>query len=436
MSNPKFTGEPSLRARALQLLRQDNHHQILELEPADLRKALQELHIYQIELELQNEDLRRSQEDLERSRQEYSDLFESAPVGYAVLSAEGIIEQANQTLSRLLNQGKEKLYKRALNKFILPDDYPVFYQLLRQINKGKKNVMIDLTLVPDKGTQFIARLVGDRPAGHGKGANNHIRVSVMDITEQKRLEEALLHSRKLEAVGRLSGGIAHDFNNILHSVQGYSELIGLDLPPESHVREHLYQLQASLNRAINLVQQILAVGRQDFNQQKERVLPQQLIREVSERLRQLVPDNVQVHLALDDNCPPIEADPGQMFQVLLNLFNNAIAALEERGGTITISANPIRVPGNEYIDSGQQKPGKYVELKVEDTGIGMQQTVLDQVFDPYYTTKPSVTDGTGLGLAVVEGIVATHGGFIAVESKPGAGSTFRVCMPSPADDAY
>ncbi len=246
-----------------------------------------------------------------------------------------------------------------------------------------------------------------------------------DITERKRLEEELRQSQKMESLGTLAGGIAHDFNNLLAVINGYAELSALHPNDPALFQKSLREIKRASQRAIGLVRQILTFSRKaqvhfapvDMNQ---------LVRELTALLAETFPRKVAFSISLLDGLPTLLADQNQLQQIVLNLCVNARDAMPD-GGTISISTSLVGGDSLAYAEAARDK--SYICLRVTDTGTGMTPEVKARIFEPFFTTKAG-TDGTGLGLAVVYGIVASHRGFIDVESVPDKGSTFTILMPS------
>jgi nitrogen-specific signal transduction histidine kinase/CheY-like chemotaxis protein len=250
-----------------------------------------------------------------------------------------------------------------------------------------------------------------------------------DITEHKRAEEErlrlqaqLLQTQKLEALGTLAGGIAHDFNNILVGILGYAELAQLEPALSPAARERLQQIMRGAERARDLVRQILTFSRKQPAQR----LPVRLAAVVEEAFRFLragIPATVAIDVKLPGDGPVVLADPTQIQQIVINLCTNAVQAMSERGGRLLLSVDSM------YLTERHPplKPGPYARLTVADTGCGMDANTLQHLFEPFFTTKKN--GGTGLGLAVVHGIVELHGGAVAVDSQTGQGTTFHIYLP-------
>ncbi|MEA1922333.1 MAG: PAS domain S-box protein [Pseudomonadota bacterium] len=245
---------------------------------------------------------------------------------------------------------------------------------------------------------------------------------------KKELEEQLAQSQKMEAVGTLAGGIAHDFNNILTSILGFSELTLLDLPDGSNAKKDIDQVIASGKRAKDLVKQILTFSRKE-PQNIQTLNPYIVIKEALKMLRSSLPTTVNIVEDVDPECGEVEADSTQLHQVVMNLCTNAFHAMKEQKGTLKVSLQRVEKDHEETTGEPAMSTDSFIVLSVSDTGCGMDQATKERIFDPYFTTK-EVGEGTGLGLAVIHGIVESCDGFIEVESEPGHGSTFQVYIPA------
>ena len=248
-----------------------------------------------------------------------------------------------------------------------------------------------------------------------------------DITDRRKLEEQLRQAQKMEAVGRLAGGVAHDFNNLLSVVLSYTSLALEELPPGEGIREDLEQVKQAGHRAVELTRQLLAFSRQQVLQPRSMSI-RDTVRGLEKMLRRLLGEDIELVFELKARGQ-VEADPGQVEQVIMNLVINARDAMPE-GGTITISTTDIADGEELATDPVTVASGPLVCLCVSDTGSGMDEATRSQVFEPFFTTKSS-GKGTGLGLATVFGIVQQSGGTISVQSRQGEGSetTFRIYLP-------
>ncbi len=248
-----------------------------------------------------------------------------------------------------------------------------------------------------------------------------------DITRENILEAQLRQSQKLETVGTLAGGIAHDFNNIIGTLLGYNEMITEDIPEDSKAKEYLGHMTNTMNRAKALINKILTFSK-NLEPETEMVDLSELVDSSLDLFRPSIPSSIKITKVICGECRPISLDPSQMQQVFMNILNNSAQVLSEKGGEIKILLQLYSNPEELW----QEYPGipktDYVELLIEDNGPGMEQRIRDRIFEPFFTTKP-VGEGTGLGLAVVHGIIMGHNGIIKVDTAPGKGTTFKIYLP-------
>jgi PAS domain S-box-containing protein len=243
-----------------------------------------------------------------------------------------------------------------------------------------------------------------------------------DITERKHLEEQIVQSHKMEAIGTLAGGIAHDFNNMLAVIIGNAELALDDIPEDEPSRHNLEVIIKASRRCRDLVRQILTFSRKDTSQQKNQPLAP-LIDESLKFLRASIPSTIEMKLDINTKSDTARVNEAQFQQIIVNLGTNAAHAMREDGGLLHLSLD------DETLDDASgTEPSRYLNLTVTDTGTGMDEGVKKRIFDPFFTTK-KVGEGTGMGLAVVHGIVAAHNGLITVHSEPGKGSSFSILIP-------
>ena len=247
-----------------------------------------------------------------------------------------------------------------------------------------------------------------------------------NITEQVKMEQQMQQSRKMEAIGTLAGGIAHDFNNILSGIFGYAQLADMNLDKPEKAKNYITQVTVGAKRATELVQQILTFSRQ--SEHKKNALKLYLIiKEATKFLRSSIPATIEIKEKIYAK-DKVLANPTQIHQIVMNLCTNAYHAMKKKGGILTVSLEVLEVTDSMVIPGIRIPPDRYLNLKVSDTGSGMTSEVLTKIFEPYFTTKDR-GEGTGLGLAVVKGIIEDHNGYVTVRSEVGKGSTFKVYLP-------
>ena len=247
------------------------------------------------------------------------------------------------------------------------------------------------------------------------------------LEDAKQMQKTLARAEKFEALGQMAAGIAHDFNNILGAIMGYAEIAQYDIPEDNHAKQSIEQVLKASHRAKDLVEQILAFSRQS-EQERVPVQVHQIVQEVLKLLRASMPTTIEIRQNIDAKGGAILADPTQIHQILMNLSTNAHHVMRDKGGILEVSISTLELDGNALAIYPNLIPGPYLKLSISDTGDGMDPSTLEQIFDPYFTTKEKGV-GTGMGLAVVHGIVKSHGGAITVSSETGKGTTFDMLFP-------
>ncbi len=342
------------------------------------------------------------------------------------------------SVERLIGYSVQEIVGKGLELFLTPESYA--YVLKSQdtlISSGwlenRKNLSMELEHICKDGRRIWVE-VSAHVLDDDRWADSLIGIS-RDITERKHsekekkiLEARLMQAQKMESIGVLAGGIAHDFNNILMSILGYTQLARLYVPDENKAaHEKLSRIEKASFRAKDMVSQILAFSRQS----EPSILPVQMgpiVLEAIKLLKGSLPSTLSMVTDFQDNIRSVLADPVQIHQVVINLCSNAAHAMEDHGGVISVSLREIRLEAREAL-SMNLPPGYYVRLTVSDTGCGMDDKIREKIFDPYFTTK-DVGKGSGMGLAVVHGIVVSCGGKITVESVLGEGATFNLLFPA------
>jgi signal transduction histidine kinase/CheY-like chemotaxis protein len=265
------------------------------------------------------------------------------------------------------------------------------------------------------------------PLKDAAGAISNYLIVERDVTREVRAQQQLRQMQKIEALGTLAGGIAHDFNNILNPIFINTELVLLDPGLDPHARRSLETSLKAAERGRDLVKQIIAFSRQKETEKRpSKVAP--VLKEALKFLRASLPATVQIEEDLRAETGYVLADPARIHQVVMNLCNNAAYAMREQGGVLGVSLVEVAVDADMAAHNSDLKPGPYLRLTVADTGTGMKKEIQERAFDPFFTTKKP-GEGSGMGLAVVYGIVKDQGGAITVYSEPGKGSAFNVFFP-------
>jgi PAS domain S-box-containing protein len=371
-------------------------------------------------------ELKRIQEALRESEEKYRTVVEEAFDGVFVHNGT-VITFANARLHEML--GYEPGDLNGLNHWLIYDpDYQDTIRSRAQARLRGESVIprYEVNLLRKDGTSFPAEvnakviLFGEEP---------QIQVWTRDLTEQKRMEKGLVQAQKMEAIGTLTGGIAHDFNNLLTVVNGYTEMILLETAEDDPRYEDLKKIFETGRKGAEMVQRLLTFSR------RTEINPQPLdlnctVENSVALIRRTFPKMIEIETILEKDLRKVNADSGQVEQVLMNLCINAKEAMP-RGGKLTIATKNANLDEESCRLHLSAKPGPHVVIEITDMGTGMDATTLDRLFDPFFTTKGwDFRKGTGLSLPVAKGIVEQHGGWIACESEQGKGTTFRLYFPA------
>ncbi|MBI1944376.1 MAG: response regulator [Deltaproteobacteria bacterium] len=423
-----FDGEPTLLHRAKDVARRRALLARPTLEGLSREAAeelLHDLQVHQIELELQNTQLRSTEQALATSRERYFRLYDLAPVGYLTLDGDDRIVEANLTAAALLGLDRATLVQAPLARFIAAVDQDRYY-LTRRGSRGQPaGFSCDLRLTTgDEQLRWIR--IDVRPVPDGTLGDAACWATLTDITESRRLGDEVEHARKMAAIGTLASGVAHEFNNMLAVILGHAELVAAALPPTDPIASDIAAIATAARRSRDVARQLLAFGRRQALSPMTvdlRATARDLERIMQTQLR---PDT-ELRFELADLVGSPFVDPAQLEHLLVNLAINARDAMPE-GGELVIRADDVEVGAGDRARGEPLAPGAYVRLRVTDTGCGIPADVVAHVFEPFFTTKP-FGQGTGLGLALVHGIVAQSGGRIDVESQAGRGTTFTILLP-------
>jgi PAS domain S-box-containing protein len=307
------------------------------------------------------------------------------------------------------------------------------YVTRKESERKEGDVHTPYTLIPRNGEQRTIEEVRSPIRGRNPAEGGHV-IAFRDVTEKRALERQVQQAQKMESLGVLAGGIAHDFNNLLTVVLGNAELALKGVPPMSPARENLAEITIAARRAADLSRQMLAyAGKASFA--RERVGMRDLVEEMAHLLQAAISKKAVLKLNLERGVPPVQADPSQIRQIVMNLIINASEAIGDRSGVITVSLSASQCE-EEYLQKTELHddlaPGLYVRLEVTDTGIGMDAKTRSRIFEPFFSTKFT---GRGLGLAAVLGIVRAHKGALKVYSELGKGTTFKILFPALTEGA-
>jgi PAS domain S-box-containing protein len=376
----------------------------------------------------------RSEEALRESEERFRLTFAQAAVGLAHVNTAGRWLLVNQKLCDILGYSAEELSRLTFQQITYPGDLGETIANARTLLAGEiENYCVEKRYVRKDGspvwvelTVSLARDFGGRPK-YFIGVIEDISGRKQAEAALKRSEEQLRQSQKLEAIGRLAGGLAHDFNNILTAITGYSDLVLRRLGSVDPLRRSVEEIRRAAERAASLTHQLLAFSRKQMMQVKVLDL-NAVVAEMESFLRRLIGEDIQLVTSLDPDLRRVKADPGQIEQVIMNLVVNARDAMPQ-GGRLRIETKDVSLSEPYLDDAGSVESGDYVVLSIADTGIGMNSEIKQKIFEPFFTTKEE-GKGTGLGLAMVYGIVKQSGGSIRVHSEAGAGTTFMVYLPA------
>ncbi len=365
-----------------------------------------------------------TEQELIDSRERYHDLFENAHDLIQVVHPDGHLLYVNKSWRNTLGYNEEEVRNLTVFDIIDPgcssDCLNTFTRVLEQGN------------VPDIKTTFLAKnggkisVEGAANCKYVDGKPSLARCIFRDVSERKELENQLLQSQKMQAIGTLAGGIAHDFNNILTSIIGYTQLAMREVSPESKVYTSLQHVAKSSKRASDLVQQILTFCRKSTTE-KSPVHIQSIVKEVLKLIRLSLPASIEIRQNIDSSCRPVLADVTQIHQVIMNLCTNAYQAMRETGGVLLVELHEATVD-NAFMARNRELTSRHcICLSVCDTGRGIEPELINRIFEPYFTTK-GPSEGTGLGLAIVHGIAKSHNGAIMVTSRDGE-TRFTLYLP-------
>jgi PAS domain S-box-containing protein len=342
-----------------------------------------------------------------------------------ITDIEGSIQYTNPAIERVTGYTAEEVLGQNPRLFKSGKQDEAFYRHLWQTILGGETWRGRMTNKRKDGSLYAEETVISPVLNDAGDAANFVAVK-RDITAEIQMEERLRQSQKMEAIGALAGGIAHDFNNILFPIMGMSELLLQDLPSESPEHANARAIYSAGKRGSELIKQILAFSRQSEGKKIPTHI-QQIVKEVIKLSRSTIPSSIEISHQVQADCGLVIADPIQIHQIVMNLITNAYHAVEHNRGSISIQLKETCLESDDLVGR-PIVPGRYALLIVSDTGTGIDPTVKDKIFEPYFTTK-ALGKGTGLGLSTVYGIVNQHNGDITVKSEVGMGAAFKVYLP-------
>ena len=398
---------------------------IQNLSDEEVRNLAHELQVHQIELEMQNDELRKSQQALEESRDEYTDLYDFAPVGYVTVGEGKLILEANLRLASMLGRERGFLIKKPLSRFMTRESADKYYLCWRSALETKKHGTCEVAMVKKDDTTFYAQLeCAFVPEEDGNP--ERCRITISDITERKEMEEALLQSEKLKSLGVITAGVAHEFNNILAVILGTAELLDSGFEDDQDLKNGLNDIVVAGQNGAGIVKDMLSYVKSqeedisNYAPYDIRCLLEEAINFTRHRLESMAQaKRVGYQIDREDmrEIPEILCSHAELLGVFINIINNALDAMPD-GGRLSFSTS-----SNDDT----------VFISISDTGIGMSENVKKCIFDPFFTTRRP--EGTGLGMSMSYGTIARHGGKIEVESEKGNGATFNLSIPIRKDAA-
>jgi PAS domain S-box-containing protein len=370
-------------------------------------------------------DLKQLKQKAIEKEEELRKFETNLPVGFLRCDLEGKILHANKAFLRIM----DCLDEVSVTKANLKSFYPVeglFDLHLDQLIDCNTKTLGRVNLKNCKGQEIPCRISGYLSV-NDSGIPTFIDLAIEDSSRELMLEDRLLQAQKLETIGALAGGIAHDFNNILATISGYAEMLQEDLQHNSELSEKVSKIRGAVSKARSITNQILTFSRQ-VEQEKVPVSISEVITETVGFVKSSVPSNISVVSHIPTKEANVLADPTQLFRVFLNLMTNAIQSMEQTGGTLSVNMEIVKGKLVKHELSKDIVADEYALLTFKDTGIGMEQSLMNRIFEPFFTTR-EVGKGTGLGLSVIHGIIKEMEGEILVSSKKEQGSVFYVYLP-------
>ncbi len=370
-------------------------------------------------------ECKQTEEALRQSEERYRTVLEASPDPTVLYDIEGKVVYFNPAFTDVFGWTLERRVGKKMDLFVPPENWPETKMMIERVLNGESFAGIDTRRYTKDG-KVIPVCVSGAICRDEKGSPVGSVINLRDISKQKTLEAQLIQAQKMEAVGTLAGGIAHDFNNLLQAILGYTDLLILSKAPTNPDCSKLQKIMLAAQRGAELTQQLLTFSRKMESKKKPLDL-NQAVGEVSKILERTIPKMIEVELHLAEDLSTVNADFGQIDQVIMNLALNATDAMPD-GGKLTIAVENASLDEEFCRTHPEARPGDYALLTISDTGHGMDKETQTHIFDPFYTTK-EIGKGTGLGLAMVYGIVKNHEGYITCQSELGQGTSFKIYLP-------
>ena len=375
-------------------------------------------------IEERTAEVRESEERLKKSEERLKAIFLANPDPVAVYDVEGYPLYLNPAFTRVFGWSLDELQDKLI-PFVPKDQQEKVKSKIQKVYESGSPVQFETTRL-SKGGKTIDILLSAAIIKDIQGIHNGLVVNLKDITDKKKLENQLQQAQKMEAIGTLAGGIAHDFNNILSGIFGFAQLAKSHMTDHEKANKDIDRIVEGAQKASDLVQQILTFSRKTSNEKQPLILSI-VIKEALKLLRASIPATIEIKENINSQAA-VMADSTKIHQVMMNLCTNAFHSMQETGGVLTVGVTNEKISGQNHIPGSKMLSGEYLKIEVSDTGPGMDPKILDNIFDPYFTTKEP-GKGTGMGLAVVHGIIEEHKGHIQVRNKSGKGSSFYVYLP-------